>query len=95
MTQREKDIQCVVDVAKRHKVGRLYLVGSALNSKQSPRDYDFAVEDLQPGSFFRFYGEVMSVVSKPVDLIDLSGPATKFKDIIRAEGRVIYERKAA
>jgi hypothetical protein len=95
MTQGEKDIQSVVDVARKHNVGRLYLVGSALNPNQTPRDYDFAVEDLPAGSFFRFYGEVMSVVSKPVDLIDLSGPKTKFKDIIRAEGKVIYERKAA
>lgn len=95
MTQNEKDIQRVVDVAKKHKVGRLYLVGSALDPKQASRDLDFAVEDLPPGSFFRFYGEIMSVVSKPVDLIDLSGPTTKFKDIIRSEGKVIYERKAA
>lgn len=95
MTKSEEDIQKVVDVARRHHAGRLYLVGSALDSNRVARDYDFAVEDLPSGSFFRFYGEVMGVVSKPVDLIDLSGPRTKFKDIIRSEGKIIYEREAA
>ena len=62
---------------------------------EEAQDYDFAVRDVPPGSFFRFYGELMRSLSKTVDLIDLSGKPSKFKDIVQKEAKLIYDKRAA
>ncbi len=51
--------------------------------------------DVPPESFFKFYGELLRTLSKHVDIIDLSGKATKFKSIVMREGEVVYDRSAA
>ncbi len=73
--------------------GELYLIGSSLyKDPEEVIDYDFAVRDVPVGRFFRFYGELLRVMSKNVDLIDLSGKMTKFKNIIVKEGKLIYAK---
>lgn len=90
------EIVKAIEIAKKFGVGELYLMGSALHrSSEEARDYDFAVRDVPPGSFFRFYGELMRSLSKPVDLIDLSGKRTKFKDVVQKEAKLIYDKRAA
>ena len=80
-------------IAKKYRVGELYLIGSALYKEpEDVRDYDFAVRDVPVGRFFKFYGELLRVMSKNVDLIDLSGKMTKFKNIIVKEGKLIYAK---
>jgi hypothetical protein len=37
----------------------------------------------------------MRSLSKTVDLIDLSGKRTKFKDIVLKEAKLIYDKRAA
>lgn len=92
----EHELNKAVEIARKYDVGKLYLIGSALhNGPERVNDYDFAVNDMPPGSFFKFYGELMRVLSKNVDLIDLSGGVTKFKNIILREGKLIYDRSAA
>ena len=82
-----------VGIAKKYRVGELYLIGSALYKEpEDVRDYDFAVRDVPVGRFFKFYGELLRVMSKNVDLIDLSGKMTKFKNIIVKEGKLIYAK---
>ena len=83
-----------ITIAKEYGVGKLYLVGSALDKpSKEVHDYDFAVDDYDPSLFFRFYSKLFQAMSKTVDLIDLSGEQTLFKKIVRSEGRLIYERK--
>lgn len=90
------ELEKAIEIAKRHGVGKLYLIGSSLyKDKEAVNDYDFAVNDVPPGSFFKFYGELFRVLSKNVDLIDLSGKMTKFKKIILREGKLIYDKTAA
>lgn len=91
----KKDINKVVEIAKKYSIGELYLIGSALHKKPDEvNDYDFAVRDVPIGSFFRFYGELLRAMPKDVDLIDVSGKMTKFKSIILKEGKLIYEKSA-
>jgi hypothetical protein len=52
-------------------------------------DIDLAVEGVSPKDFFRFYGDLMFALSKPVDVVDLSGQS-KFLDLIRREGVPLY-----
>ena len=74
----------------------MYLIGSALYSEEKDiNDYDFAVLDVPPENFFKFYGEIMRELSKSVDIIDLSGKMTKLKNIVMEEGKVVYDRSAA
>jgi len=92
----EKEFQKAIQIAKKHRVGKLYLVGSALYSgKTPPRDYDFAVADMPSGVFFKFYGELLLAMSKRVDLIDLSGKMTKFKKLVLQEAKLLYDKSAA
>jgi len=90
------ELDKAVEIARKYQVGELYLIGSALYKEpEEVRDYDFAVRDVPVGNFFRFYGELLRVMSKNVDLIDLSGKMTKLKDIIVKEGKLIYDKTSA
>ena len=90
------EIDKAVEIARKYGVGELYMIGSAVHKQpDEARDYDFAVRDVPVGSFFRFYGELMRSLSKSVDLIDLSGKQTKFKDIVLKEAELIYDKRAA
>jgi hypothetical protein len=74
----------------------LYLIGSSLaRDVKRFNDYDFAVSGVPEGNFFKFYGELFRTMSKNVDLIDLSGRKTKFKELVLREGKLIYDKKAA
>jgi predicted nucleotidyltransferase len=90
------ELDKAIEIAKKYGVGKLYLIGSSLfKDAEDINDYDFAVNDFPPGSFFKFYGELFTALSKNVDLIDLSGKMTKFKGIILKEGKLIYDKAAA
>ncbi len=91
-----EELNKAVEIARKYEVGKLYLIGSALHKEPDEiRDYDFGVKDVPAGNFFKFYGELLRVMSKNVDLIDLSGKLTKFKSIILREGKLIYDKTAA
>ncbi len=85
----EQDKQKIKDIAERYAVGRVLLFGSSASSETPPGDIDLAVEGIQPSRFFSFYADLMFALSKPVDLVDL-GRKTKFTDIIRREGVLVY-----
>ena len=92
----KEELGKAVSIAKKYNIGRMYLVGSALYKDSGDvNDYDFAVIGVPPGSFFKFYGEILRTLSKNVDIIDLSGKVTKFKSIIMRDGEVVYDRSAA
>ncbi len=92
----KEELDKAIEIAKKYGIGKLYLIGSALHRESEDiNDYDFAVMDMPPENFFKFYGELLRVLSKNVDIIDLSGKATKFKSIIMRDGEVVYDRSAA
>ncbi len=87
----KKELNEVIKLAKKYKIGKVYLVGSILNNKPSEvNDYDFAIDDYPEGIFFKFYGELFIAMPKNVDLIDLSGEKTLFKNIVKKEAKLIY-----
>ena len=85
----ETDQKAIRSICQKYGVKRALLFGSSLDTTREGRDIDLAVEGIAPRDFFRFYGELMFVVSKPVDLVDLSG-RSKFLDLIRREGVPLY-----
>jgi predicted nucleotidyltransferase len=89
------ELKKAIAIAKKYGIGEMFLIGSSLHKKaKEVNDYDFAVSGVPKGCFFYFYGELFRTLSKNVDLIDLSGKRTKFKDIILKEGKLIYEKRA-
>lgn len=92
----KKELDKAIEIAKKYGIGKMYLIGSSLRKEpEEVNDYDFAVADIPPGKFFKFYGELLRTMSKKVDVIDLSGRMTKFKSIVMREGEVVYDRSAA
>ncbi len=85
----EMDKQIITHYAKKYKVSSIYLFGSSLDEGSEPNDIDLAVEGIRPNVFFKFYGELMRNLSKPVDLVDLSRKSL-FNQIIEEKGVKIY-----
>ncbi len=69
INKREKEI--IIQFAKKYHVSSIYLFGSSLNENEY-NDIDLAVKGIKPELFFKFYGELLRNLKKPVDLIDLS-----------------------
>ena len=85
----EKDKKVILDLAKKYKVRRIILFGSASKDKIESRDIDLAVEGISSKLFFKFYGELIFNLSQPVDLVDLS-KKNKFSEILTSEGIQIW-----
>ena len=89
----EEELEKAIVIAKKYGIGKMYLIGSALYKEPAEvKDYDFAVADIPPGIFFMFYGELLRTLPKNIDIIDLSGKETEFKNIVMKEGKLIYDR---
>ena len=81
----EKDKKAILDIARKYRAKRVVLSGSALSGKAESRDIDLAVEGVADKDFYAFYGELMCMLSNPVDVIDLSRKS-KFTDMVLQEG---------
>ncbi|MFW9990032.1 MAG: nucleotidyltransferase family protein [Candidatus Odinarchaeota archaeon] len=86
ISEEEKEI--IVQFAKKYNVSSVYLFGSSLDNFEY-NDIDLAVHGIKPNLFFKFYGELLRNLSKPVDLIDLSEKSL-FNQIIEKKCVKIY-----
>jgi len=84
----ERDKEIITQCAKKYNVSTIYLFGSSLQNSEY-NDIDLAVKGIKPEVFFKFYGELLRSLSKPVDLIDLSKKSL-FNRIIEERGVRIY-----
>jgi predicted nucleotidyltransferase len=85
----ERDKEIITQCAKKYKVSTIYLFGSSLDRDSGYNDIDLAVKGIKPEVFFKFYGELLRSLSKPVDLLDLSQKSL-FNQIIEERGVKIY-----
>lgn len=81
----------IQQIAEKYNVGKLYIFGSSIQSVRMPNDIDLAVDGVQDEMFFKFYGELILNLSKPVDVVNLK-VESKFNDIIKQKGVLVYER---
>lgn len=84
-------VAAIAACARKFDAGVIWLFGSTLEDPARAGDVDLAVEGLAPEKFFDFYSELMDVLPKPVDLVDLSLDPP-IAPIVREEGVRIYER---
>ena len=85
----ENDRRCIRELAAKYHAKRVLLFGSSVRPDAESRDIDIAVEGIEPMDFFKFYGELIFKLSKPVDLVDLSQDR-EFTGLIRREGVPVY-----
>lgn len=85
----EKDKKTIHDIARKYHASRVLLFGSALSDTAESLDIDIAVEGIADKDFYAFYGELLCLLSKPVDVIELS-KKTKFIELVLKEGIPLY-----
>jgi len=87
---KEKDKIIIKEISKKYGVKRVLLFGSSLDKKRKSNDIDIAVEGISHKDFFKYYGDLLLQLSKPVDVIDLGG-SSKFINLIKKEGELLLE----
>lgn len=85
----EKDKKTIREISKKYHATRVILFGSSIDAGKESRDIDIAVEGIEPKDFFKYYGDLLLNISKPVDVIDLSG-TSKFVKLVLQEGVPLY-----
>jgi predicted nucleotidyltransferase len=85
----QQDMETIKQVSRKYNAQKVILFGSSLDSQRTARDIDLAIDGIAPEDYYRYCGELMMSLTKPVDIVDLSVPS-KFVDIIREEGVVVY-----
>lgn len=82
ITDAEKKI--IEDCARKYAVKRVILFGSAVE-RDDARDIDLGVEGIEARLLFKFIGELIRRLPRPVDVVDMSTP-TLFGQLVSREG---------
>lgn len=85
----ESDKTFIIQCAQKYQVSAVYLFGSSLDQRVKARDIDLGVKGINPALFFKFYGELMRHLSKPVDVVDLADKSL-FNNLVEQKGVKIY-----
>ena len=85
----QNDIETIKQLSSKYNARKVVLFGSSLDSQRQANDIDLAVEGVAPKDYYRYCGELMMSLTKPVDIVDLSVPC-KFIDLILEQGVVLY-----
>ncbi len=85
----ESDRSKIQDIARRYGVKKIILFGSSIDPSKESKDIDLAVEGIPHSQFFKFYGDLIFNLSKPVNIIDLTKDS-RFNKIVAAEGLLLY-----
>ncbi len=85
----ESDKKIICEISKKYDAKRVLIFGSSIVPERESRDIDIAVEGILPKDFYRYYGELIFSLSKPIDVIDISG-TSKFIKLILEEGIPLY-----
>jgi predicted nucleotidyltransferase len=83
-----EDKNTIREISRKYHANHVLLFGSSTLPDRESNDIDIAVDGIAPGDYYRFYGELMFALSKPVDVVDLAG-TSKFIQIIRQDGVVL------
>ncbi len=99
----EQNTDRLIELCVNHKVGQLYLFGSALTSQfNEASDIDLLVQFSQVDlleyfdNYMDFKEELEALFNRPVDLVEdqaIKNPV--FRRIVDRQKRLIYERKSA
>jgi predicted nucleotidyltransferase len=85
--RKEKDI--IISCAQKFGAASVLLLDSAAEKDSGYRDIDLAVDGVRPEEFFKFYGELVRRLPRPVDVVDLLED-TPINRLVSAKGVKIY-----
>jgi predicted nucleotidyltransferase len=69
----EKDLDIAIDYLKSVGCTEIFIFGSVASGEAtSDSDLDIAVRGINPAEFFFVYGELLTRLERPADLIDLN-----------------------
>jgi predicted nucleotidyltransferase len=85
----QNDLETIKQLSSKFHARKVVLFGSSVGSEHQANDIDLAVEGVAPEDYYRYCGELMMSLTKPVDIVDLSVPC-KFIDLILEQGVVLY-----
>ena len=85
----KEDRDSILALARKYGARKVLLFGSSLAEGRDSHDIDLAVAGMPPSNFFKFYGELMLALSKPVDLVDLDCDSP-FTRMVGHEGVAVY-----
>ena len=85
----DADKKIIRDISRQYHAKKVLLFGSSTDPTKESHDIDIAVEGISPKDFFKYYGDLIFSLSKPVDVIDIKGKS-KFISLILREGTLLY-----
>ncbi len=86
--QLDQKIKMAVKVLKSAGAREVYLFGSAASDSMNPdSDIDFAVKGLPEEVFYRSAGELLCLLDRPIDLIDLD-EGYPFGEYLQRKGKL-------
>jgi predicted nucleotidyltransferase len=83
------DRRTIEETAAKYGVKRVVLFGSSLSPDEESFDIAIGVDGLDDEVFFAFYGELLFLLSKPVDVVDISRKS-RFTEMVEQEGLLLY-----
>lgn len=86
----ETDKKIILEYTQKYNLSSVILFGSSLHS-QHFKDIDIGIKGIKPESFFDFYWDIYSRLSKPVDIINL-GKKSKFNRLVEEDGYILYDK---
>jgi predicted nucleotidyltransferase len=81
----DADKKIIQDISRQYHAKKVLLFGSSTDPGKESRDIDIAVEGIAAKDFFKYYGDLIFSLSKPVDVIDIEGKS-KFISLILRDG---------
>ena len=81
----DADKKIIRDISKQYHAKKVLLFGSSIDPEKESRDIDIAVEGIAAKDFFKYYGDLICSLSKPVDVIDIEGKS-RFISLIMRDG---------
>ena len=94
--QARRDFQKIIDfIIERYHPKRIYQWGSLLNRENFTEisDIDIALEGITSAEqIFDIYGAIMNMSDFSIDLIQIEKIEPEFAELIKAKGKIVYER---
>ena len=84
----ERDKGIILKYARKYDLREVILFGSSIE-REEPKDIDIGIKGIKPELFFDFYGELLLLLSKPVDVVNLDKKSS-FNKLVEKEGIKLY-----
>ena len=82
------DENVIIECVEKYNVKEVILFGFSIDS-ETANDIDIGIKGIKPELFFKFYGELLSALSKPVDIVDLD-EKNSFNKLVERDGVRLY-----